>query len=68
MIETRWKASRSALLQLRKVRQGDGLGRAGQREAFVATRASSQLAVGPGTGESVPERRQRGVRDWRCAG
>ena len=68
MIATRWKAFRSALLQLRKVRQGDGLGRAGQREAFVARRASSKLPVGSGTGEVVPERRQRGVRDWRCAG
>jgi hypothetical protein len=33
-IETRWKASRSALLQHRKVRQGDGLGRTGQRETL----------------------------------
>jgi len=51
------------LASLRKVRRGDGLGRAGQREACAARRASSQLPVGSGTGEAVPARTTRGVRD-----
>jgi len=47
----------------RKVRRGDGLGRAGQHEAYAARHALSQLPVGSGTGEAVPAMTTRGVRD-----
>jgi len=50
-------------LSHRKARQGGGLGRAGQREAFVARRASRQLPPGPGTGEAVPAMTTKDVRD-----
>jgi hypothetical protein len=47
----------------RKARQGGGLGRAGQREACVARRASRQLPPGTGTGEEVPAMTTKDVRD-----
>jgi len=50
-------------LSHRKARQSGGLGRAGQREAFVARRASRQLPPGPGTGEAVPAMTTKDVRD-----
>jgi len=45
-IVTRRKASRSLLAQLRKVRRGGGLGRAGECETRTARCAWSQLPVG----------------------
>jgi hypothetical protein len=51
------------VLTYRKARQGGGLGRAGQREAFVARRASRQLPPGTGTGEAVPAMTTEDVRD-----
>jgi len=53
----------TVLVSSRKVRHQGGLGRAGQREACAARRTSSQLPVGSGTGEAVPARTTRGVRD-----
>jgi len=64
-IETRRKASRLFWCRHRKVRREGGLGRAGQRGACVARRASSKLPAGSGTGEAVPVSTTRGVRD-RC--
>jgi hypothetical protein len=53
----------TVLVSPRKARHQGGLGRAGQREAHAARRATSQLPVGSGTGEAVPARTTRGVRD-----